>query len=149
MSDTSSQPADQAQPADFLTAFWAVKHALAHTSATAFAEHGIYEGQQWVLRTLWSDDGLTPGEVARRLNLATPTVTRASTRMEAAGPGPAVMIGRPPPPAAPKSGPPWDRPCHPKVAGQDTACKLWSGYSRRYAPTKLGTSVEVSVTEEP
>ena len=43
MSDTSSQPADQAQPADFLTAFWAVKHALARTSATAFDEHGIYE----------------------------------------------------------------------------------------------------------
>jgi hypothetical protein len=32
--------------------------------------------------------------------------------------GPAVMIGRPPPPAAPKSGHRSDRPCHPKVAGQ-------------------------------
>src|SRR2546429_7847555 len=37
--------------------------------------------------------------------------------------GPAVMIGRPPPPAAPKSGPPCDRLCHSKVAGQDTACR--------------------------
>jgi len=32
--------------------------------------------------------------------------------------GPAVMIGRPPPPAAPKSGHRSDRPCHPKVAAQ-------------------------------
>ena len=32
--------------------------------------------------------------------------------------GPAVMIGRPPAPAAPKSGHRSDRPCHPKVAGQ-------------------------------
>jgi transposase len=32
--------------------------------------------------------------------------------------GPAVMIGRPPPPAAPKSGHRSDRPCHSKVAGQ-------------------------------
>jgi hypothetical protein len=38
--------------------------------------------------------------------------------------GPAVMIGRPPPPAAPKSGPPCDRLCHSKVAGQDTACRI-------------------------
>ena len=34
------------------------------------------------------------------------------------------MIGRPPPPAAPKSGPPCDRSCHSKVAGQDTACRV-------------------------
>jgi hypothetical protein len=32
--------------------------------------------------------------------------------------GPAVMIDRPPPPAAPKSDHRSDRPCHPKVAGQ-------------------------------
>ncbi len=34
------------------------------------------------------------------------------------------MIGRPPPPAAPKSGPPCYRLCHSKVAGQDTACRV-------------------------
>jgi MarR family transcriptional regulator, organic hydroperoxide resistance regulator len=76
---------DGGQPADFQTAFWSAKHALAHASATAFARHGVYEGQQYVLRTLWREDGLSPGEVARRLGLATPTITRAATRMEAAG----------------------------------------------------------------
>ncbi len=70
---------------DFQTAFWSAKHALAHASATAFARHGVHEGQQYVLRCLWREDGLSPGEVARRLGLATPTVTRAATRMEAAG----------------------------------------------------------------
>jgi DNA-binding MarR family transcriptional regulator len=73
------------EPADFQTAFWSAKHALAHASATAFARHGVHEGQQFVLRTLWREDGLSPGEVARRLGLATPTITRAATRMEAAG----------------------------------------------------------------
>jgi MarR family transcriptional regulator, organic hydroperoxide resistance regulator len=70
---------------DFQTAFWAAKHALALASATAFARHGVHEGQQFVLRALWTRDGLTPGEIARQLGLATPTVTRTATRLEAAG----------------------------------------------------------------
>ncbi len=45
----------------------------------------MHEGQQFILRRLWAEDGLTPGEIARGLGLATPTVTRAATRMEAAG----------------------------------------------------------------
>ncbi len=43
------------------------------------------EGQQFILRLLWAEDGLAPGEIAKRLGIATPTVTRAATRMEAAG----------------------------------------------------------------
>jgi DNA-binding MarR family transcriptional regulator len=70
---------------DFQSAFWAAKHALAVASATAFSRHGVHEGQQFILRCLWADDGLTPGEVARRLGLATSTVTRATARMEASG----------------------------------------------------------------
>jgi DNA-binding MarR family transcriptional regulator len=71
--------------ADFLPVFWATKRVLAQASAMAFSRHGIHEGQQYVLQCLWAEDGLTPGEVARRLNLATPTVTRATARMEAVG----------------------------------------------------------------
>lgn len=71
--------------ADFQTAFWSAKHALALATAAAFARHGVHEGQQFVLRCLWQEDGLSPGEIARQLNLATPTVTRAATRMETAG----------------------------------------------------------------
>jgi DNA-binding MarR family transcriptional regulator len=80
---TQGDPDDATQ--DFETAFWLAKHALAHASSTAFARHGVYEGQQFVLRRLWREDGLSPGEIARQLGLATPTVTRAATRMEAAG----------------------------------------------------------------
>jgi DNA-binding MarR family transcriptional regulator len=70
---------------DFQPVFWETKRAMAQASATAFSRHGVHEGQQYVLRCLWTEDGLTPGHVARRLGLATPTVTRATTRMEAAG----------------------------------------------------------------
>jgi MarR family transcriptional regulator, organic hydroperoxide resistance regulator len=70
---------------DFQPVFWATKRVLAQASATAFSRHGVYEGQQYVLQCLWGEDGLTPGDVARRLGLATATVTRATARMEAAG----------------------------------------------------------------
>jgi DNA-binding MarR family transcriptional regulator len=70
---------------DFQPVFWATKRVLAHASATAFSRHGVYEGQQYVLQRLWKQDGLTPGELAKGLGLATATVTRATTRMEAAG----------------------------------------------------------------
>jgi DNA-binding MarR family transcriptional regulator len=58
---------------------------MAHASAAAFSRHGVHDGQQFTLQTLWAEDGLTPGEVAARLSLSTPTVTRATMRMEAAG----------------------------------------------------------------
>jgi DNA-binding MarR family transcriptional regulator len=79
---------------DFQSVFWATKRVMAAASAAAFARHGVHEGQQYILLCLWAEDGLTPGEVARRLGLATPTVTRATARMEAAG-----LLGREPDPA--------------------------------------------------
>jgi DNA-binding MarR family transcriptional regulator len=70
---------------EFLETFWETKHALASAWMAAFSAHGVHEGQQFVLRCLWDEDGLAPGEIAKRLGLATPTVTRAATRMESAG----------------------------------------------------------------
>lgn len=76
---------DEPAPDDFQAAFWSAKHALALASAAAFSRHGVHEGQQFILRRLWAQDGQTPGEIARALGLATSTVTRAATRMESAG----------------------------------------------------------------
>jgi MarR family transcriptional regulator, organic hydroperoxide resistance regulator len=70
---------------DFQPVFWAAKRVLAQASSAAFSRHGVHEGQQYVLRCLWEEDGLTPGQIARRLALATPTVTRTTARMEASG----------------------------------------------------------------
>ena len=49
------------------------------------AGHGVRAGQQFVLEALWREDGLTPGELARRIGVETPTVVRGVGRMEAAG----------------------------------------------------------------
>jgi DNA-binding MarR family transcriptional regulator len=70
---------------EFQAAFWAAKRAMTVAAEAAYNRHGVRSGQQFILRCLWETDGLPPGEIARRLELATPTVTRAATRMEAAG----------------------------------------------------------------
>ncbi len=69
----------------FQAAFWAAKRAMKDATEAAFDRHGVRAGQQFILQCLWEKDGLTPGEIARRLGLATPTVTKAATRMEATG----------------------------------------------------------------
>jgi len=51
----------------------------------ALSGHGVRVGQQFVLEELWREDGLTPGELARRVGVETPTVVRGVGRMEAAG----------------------------------------------------------------
>lgn len=70
---------------DFQAVFWETKRDMVRASTAAFSQHGVHEGQQYVLMCLWEEDGLTPGEVAKRLGLATPTVTRTTARMAAAG----------------------------------------------------------------
>ncbi len=76
----------EAWPSDeFQAVFWATKRALAEAADIAYRAHGVRDGQQFLLMALWQEDGLPPGELARRLGLATPTVTRAAIRMEAAG----------------------------------------------------------------
>src|ERR1700744_5300649 len=72
-------------------AFWSAKHALALASAAAFSRHGVHEGQQFILRRLWAQDGQTPGEIAKALGLATSTGPRAAPRME-----PASLLRRQP-----------------------------------------------------
>jgi DNA-binding MarR family transcriptional regulator len=70
---------------EFQTAFWTAKRAMAMAAEAAYNRHGVRAGQQFILQCLWETDGLAPGEIARRLELSTPTVTRATTRMEGAG----------------------------------------------------------------
>jgi DNA-binding MarR family transcriptional regulator len=52
---------------------------------TLLHEIGLYRGQQFVLRALWHEEGVTHSELAERLNVHPATVSNALKRMERAG----------------------------------------------------------------
>ncbi|TQS40274.1 MarR family winged helix-turn-helix transcriptional regulator [Cryptosporangium phraense] len=70
---------------DLLRLFTRAHKLLQAASDEAMSAHGVRVGQNLVLEVLWADDGLTPGDLATRLRVSTPTVVNAATRMEAAG----------------------------------------------------------------
>src|SRR5947209_2662343 len=70
---------------EFLTLFTRASKLLREAADEAMSRHGVRVGHNIILEQLWQQDGLTPGETARRLHLATPTVVNAATRMEDAG----------------------------------------------------------------
>jgi DNA-binding MarR family transcriptional regulator len=72
-------------PDDAFTLISAVSRTLKTAVERRLVEHGVYAGQHTILGCLWEQDGLTPGQLARRLGLETPTITRTVQRMAAAG----------------------------------------------------------------
>ena len=70
---------------EFLAVLTSVSRAVkAHLESRLLAR-GVHAGQQFILESFWREDGQTPGELAQRIGVETPTVTRAAQRMEAAG----------------------------------------------------------------
>jgi MarR family transcriptional regulator, organic hydroperoxide resistance regulator len=53
------------------------------------SRHGVRVGQNLVIAALAEHDGLTPGELAQRLHVTTPTIVKMATRMEGVG-----LLGR-------------------------------------------------------
>ena len=51
----------------------------------SLAESGLYAGQDGVILMLAEEDGMTPGQLALRLGVKAPTMTRTIGRMEAQG----------------------------------------------------------------
>jgi MarR family transcriptional regulator, organic hydroperoxide resistance regulator len=49
------------------------------------AEHGLHVGQDMVLVELWQDDGLRGGDLADRLGVEPPTITKMLRRLESCG----------------------------------------------------------------
>jgi DNA-binding MarR family transcriptional regulator len=70
---------------DFISVFTRASKLMRGAADAAFSRHGVRVGQNLVLERLWEEDGITPGELAQRLGVSTPTVVKMATRMEAAG----------------------------------------------------------------
>ncbi|MET7462966.1 MarR family transcriptional regulator [Nonomuraea sp. NPDC005501] len=70
---------------EFLDLHSKMSKALRAVADTAMRRHGLHLGQDHLLAVLWRQDGRTPGEIATALNVTTPNVVKAATRMAAAG----------------------------------------------------------------
>jgi MarR family transcriptional regulator, organic hydroperoxide resistance regulator len=79
---------------DLLALFTQAAKLLREAADEAMIRHGVRVGQHIVLSALWDQDGLAPGEIARRLGTTTPTIVNTATRMEEAG-----LVARRPDPA--------------------------------------------------
>ena len=69
------------------TGFALAKVCKAHRANVGglLAEHGLHVGQEMVLVELWESDGLRGGELAARLGVEPPTVTKMLRRLEDCG----------------------------------------------------------------
>jgi MarR family transcriptional regulator, organic hydroperoxide resistance regulator len=70
---------------EFLRLFTRAHKLLRAETDQALSRYGVRVGQNLVLEVLWETDGLTPGELAGRLGVATPTVVKSASRMAEAG----------------------------------------------------------------
>jgi len=75
----------RAQDREYAAALMQVSREIKAASAEALRELGVHIGQNFLLDELWREDGLTTGELARRIGVEVPTITRMTQRMEAAG----------------------------------------------------------------
>lgn len=90
----------QAHPVKRLTGYTLAKTCKAHRGniGAMLAEHGLHVGQEMVLVELWQEDGLRGGELAARLGVEPPTITKMLRRLEACG-----LVERRPDPADARS----------------------------------------------
>jgi MarR family transcriptional regulator, organic hydroperoxide resistance regulator len=70
---------------EFIPLFTRASKLMRGAADAGMSRHGVRVGQNLVIDALTADDGLTPGELAQRLHVTTPTIVKMATRMEAAG----------------------------------------------------------------
>jgi DNA-binding MarR family transcriptional regulator len=67
---------------EFSALFTRASKLMRSAADDAMSRHGVRIGQNLVLAALAEEDGQTPGELARRLGVAPPTIVKMATRME-------------------------------------------------------------------
>ena len=70
---------------EFLKLLNRASNVMRNSADEVMSQIGVRVGQDTILDELWHEDGLTPGKLAERLGISTPTAVRSAQRMEAAG----------------------------------------------------------------
>lgn len=70
---------------DLASAVTQAARAMRTALSRSLSESGLYAGQDGVILALSGEDGLTAGDLASRLGVKAPTMTRTISRMEAQG----------------------------------------------------------------
>ena len=80
-------PTGRTSPVEETVGFALAKACRAHRTqvGAALAGLGLHVGQEMVLLELWKEDGLKGGELASRLRVEPPTVSRMLGRLEGCG----------------------------------------------------------------
>lgn len=71
--------------ADLAPAITQAARSMRTALSRSLVDSGLYAGQDGVILMLADEDGLTPGQLALRLGVKAPTMTRTIGRMEAQG----------------------------------------------------------------
>lgn len=71
--------------ADIAPAITQAARSMRTALSRSLSDSGLYAGQDGVVLALAEEDGLTPGQLATRLGVKAPTMTRTIGRMEAQG----------------------------------------------------------------
>ncbi len=70
---------------EFMDVYTRSSKAFRAVTDAALRRHGLRLGQNLLLAVLWEDDGQTPGTIAAKVNVMTPTIVKMANRMAAAG----------------------------------------------------------------
>ena len=116
--------------------------AYLRVSARGLAELGLQQGQDAVLRHLWSEDGLPQSTIVERLSVEPPTITKMLARLEKTG-----FVKRRRDPQHPKQ---WRVYLTPKGKKVEAAVKKhWDAMdalaTRGLAPVEVRTFVELAL----
>jgi DNA-binding MarR family transcriptional regulator len=70
---------------EFLDLHSKTTKSLRAAAESAMRRHGLRLGQDHLLAALWERDGRTPGDIAARIGVTTPAVTKATGRLTELG----------------------------------------------------------------
>jgi DNA-binding MarR family transcriptional regulator len=83
--DRNSWSEGVARVSEFMDIYTRSSKSLRAATDTALRKHGLRLGQHLLLAVLWEEDGQTPGTIATKVHVMTPTIVKMANRMTTGG----------------------------------------------------------------